>query len=101
MSCTDRRCLKTWLLGALLCLSSATQADDALPPLQTQADIEWMSGGIGQDEVQAMKREAPHWPLALSFALTGKDKAVYTADVDVSISPTAHREAETAKAHRG
>lgn len=79
-------------MGALLCLTSVAQADDNLPPLQTQSDIEWMSGGIGQDEVQAMKREAPRWPLALSFALADKDKAIYTADVEVSIKNAAHYE---------
>jgi len=46
-----------------------------------------------------MKREAPHWPLALSFALTGKDKAVYTADVDVSIKNAANYEVFKARSN--
>jgi len=39
----------------------------------------------------------------VALRLRGKHKAIYTPHVDTGdfISPTAHREAETAKAHRG
>lgn len=93
----NRRWLPALIAGAVIGLGPAARADDGLPPLQTQDGIEWMSGGVGQDEVQAMKREAPHWPLALSFAQTEPNQAVYTADVDVNIQNAAHY--EVLKAH--
>jgi hypothetical protein len=38
---------------------------------------------VGLDESQALKREAPHWPLALQFTGPGGD---YMADVHVIIT---------------
>jgi hypothetical protein len=54
-----------------------------LPQVQTQGDISYTSGGVGQDESQALRREAPHWPLALQFTGPGSD---YVADVHVTIT---------------
>jgi len=41
------------------------------------------------------------YPMAGHLALAGHEVTVYNRTATKSASPTAHREAETAKAHRG
>ena len=49
-------------------------------------NIEYVTGGVGQGEAQAMKSATSQWPLALQFAVTtGAGKAQYAADIDVAI----------------
>jgi hypothetical protein len=56
---------------------------DALPPEQTQGAVTFVTGGIGQDESDAMKQAQSSYPLSLSFI--EKSKAEYLAKVDVTI----------------
>lgn len=53
-----------------------------LPTIYSRGDISYTSGGVGQDEEQAFKREAPNWPLALQFSGAGGE---FIADVHLSI----------------
>lgn len=70
------------LLATLLAAALATPALAAEPQEQTQGSIRFLSGGIGQDEVQAMREAASRYPLAMTFtANTGQ----YVADVKVTI----------------
>jgi hypothetical protein len=58
----------------------------AAPPVQTQGGIEYVTGGIGSDEAQAMKVLAPEYPLELLFVATEADgRGVYLADNKVEI----------------
>jgi hypothetical protein len=56
-----------------------------LPPVQHQGAVEYVSGGIGLDESEAMKAAAKDYPLALTFAAQRDGKADYVANVGVSI----------------
>lgn len=56
---------------------------NGLPEVQTQGNVSYTSGGVGLDESQALRREAPRWPLALQF--TGRSGG-YVADVHVTIT---------------
>ncbi|MEJ2767127.1 carboxypeptidase-like regulatory domain-containing protein [Mycetohabitans sp. B46] len=73
--------------GLLGVTSFATRAgaqdNNGLPPVSTQGEVSYISGGVGLDESQALRREAPHWPLALRF--TGS-RNEYLADVQVTIT---------------
>jgi len=54
----------------------------SLPQEQTQNDVAYLCGGIGQEEASYMKQQARNYDLALTFATrTG----AYLADVDVNI----------------
>lgn len=53
-----------------------------LPTVYSRGQISYTSGGVGQDEEQAFKRQAPNWPLALQFSGMGGE---YIADVHLSI----------------
>jgi hypothetical protein len=61
-------------LGAILLLSlsaalTPAYADmSALPPVRTQGDVTYLSGGIGSDETAAIKAAAPGYALTLQFS---------------------------------
>ena len=67
-------------LVAALCLPLYGIASDLLP--ETQNGIQFLSGGIGVEERDAMRAEGKDYNLKLSFSL--KDGA-YLADVKVAI----------------
>jgi hypothetical protein len=53
-----------------------------LPQEQTQNDVAYLCGGVGEEEASYMKQQAHNYDLALTFATrTG----AYLADVDVNI----------------
>jgi hypothetical protein len=54
-----------------------------LPPVQTQGDISYVSGGIGHDEAEALRHDESQWPLAMGFFGPTSD---YLADVHVRIA---------------
>lgn len=55
---------------------------DGMPQIQRQGPVEYVSGGVGQDESTALERAGRQWPLALRFTGPG---AEYVADVKVRI----------------
>lgn len=58
----------------------------SLPATQTQGEVAFLSGGIGEDESGAIKKEAASWPLMLELAQAGTPRAEYISDVPVTIS---------------
>lgn len=68
---------------ALAGIVSTARAE--LPPVQRQGAVEYVSGGIGIDESEAMKAAATQYPLALTFAAQRDGTADYVADVAVAI----------------
>lgn len=64
----------------------AAFADHAsLPPDMNQGGIPYISGGIGSSESEAMKAQADHYSLALTFAEHVGGRDVYLASVPVVI----------------
>jgi hypothetical protein len=72
-------------LAALALGAGAAQAATPLPPLQHSGGVEYLSGGIGQDEARAIEGAARHWPLTLEFAVKDKRRADFAADVKVLV----------------
>jgi hypothetical protein len=72
---------------------AATAAPQApglsLPPLQLQGQTEFLAGGIGSDESEAIRKEGRSWPLMLEFAQGGAsgaaERAEYVSDVKIVI----------------
>ncbi len=58
----------------------------SLPATQTQGEAVFLSGGIGEDESEAIKKEAASWPVMLELAQTGVSRAQYISDVPVTIT---------------
>ena len=66
---------------------NATAADmNRLPATQTQGEISYLSGGIGQSEAQAMEHAAKGYPLELEFVAKAKPKDEFLANVKVRIT---------------
>jgi hypothetical protein len=59
---------------ASLLLGAPLAHADVLPPIQSRGDVQFISGGIGKDEADAMKQVESQFPLTLEFA-TSADKA--------------------------
>lgn len=75
---------KLLLAGSLAALTfGAAQAAAPLPPEQHRNGIEYLSGGIGQDEARAIEAAASQWPLTLEFAVKDEPHADFAADVKV------------------
>jgi len=72
-------------LGTFALAGVLSTAQAAMPPVQHQGAIEYVSGGIGIDESESMKAASSSYPLALTFAAQRGGKADYVADVTVAI----------------
>lgn len=71
------------MAGSLLAFGVALAAT---MPVQTAGDIRYVSGGIGSDEVAAIKEQAGDFSLVLEFAERAGKRERYIADVNVDIS---------------
>jgi hypothetical protein len=68
-----------------LCASGAALAQ-SLPQPATQNGVSYITGGVGEDEVQAFRAVAPQYNLRMTFAAkTGS----YLSDIDVTITSAA------------
>jgi len=80
------RCLRlsAIVLVALMLAPGASRGDiGALPPAKIVGGIAYLSGGIGQDEQEAMKSVASHYDLLVTFVESGS--GAYISDVRVAI----------------
>lgn len=77
--------LSPTVLLALVTGAMAAPAAMALPEAHRSGQVEFMSGGIGHDEAQAMQAEARHWPVTLEFAVNDRPRAEFAADVAVTV----------------
>jgi len=65
--------------------SDPSSIPPALPPVQSQGQTEYLTGGIGTDESEAILQAARAWPLVLELAQNGPTRAAYISDVSVTI----------------
>jgi energy-converting hydrogenase Eha subunit F len=56
-----------------------------LPPEQTQGQVTYITGGVGQEEVAAMRMQGPRFPLSLEFIKAAKPNAEFLSGVNVTI----------------
>ena len=75
-------------LGALLTGGAFAQTPAPLPPIQTSGTVQYLSGGIGQDESTAIDQASKQWPLTLEFAVKGNHQTDFVADVKVLVRDT-------------
>lgn len=79
---------KALLAGALSMLAltaGAAEPAAALPAIHKSAGVEYLTGGVGRDESQAIKAVAAHWPLTLEFGVKSGSGADFAADVRVTV----------------
>ncbi|MGB6008268.1 carboxypeptidase regulatory-like domain-containing protein [Castellaniella sp.] len=63
-----------------------TPAWAALPALQHQGSVAYVSGGIGIDESTSFKEAMAKFPLSMTFDQMAQGKGDYVADVKVAIA---------------
>ncbi len=64
---------------------AAPAPPDAARPEHRQGSIDYLSGGIGSDEAEAMKAAAANYPLTVELAVAGPERDPYIADARVEI----------------
>ena len=75
-----------------LCLSVLLSANLALaqvPPAQSANGVDFIMGGIGSDESQAILAEGKWWPLTIEFSEHTADGDVWISDARVRIANAA------------
>ena len=73
------------LLAPLFMLSLLSACYAQLPKVQTQGNITYISGGIGEDEAAAMKAKSKSWPLSIEFSEHLVNKDLWVAQVYLRI----------------
>jgi hypothetical protein len=76
------------VLATLFSTLSFAEENPSLPPVKTQGQTQFLSGGIGKDESEAMLQVRSSWPLTLELTqLTqaGGPTAEYISDVQIII----------------
>lgn len=76
-------------LSLAVFLRGAPAQDTALPAVQQQGEVRYLSGGIGAAEVAAIKAEAARFALSLTFAKRSEGHDVFLATVPVTIHDAA------------
>lgn len=56
-----------------------------LPPLKTQGEVQFLSGGIAPAEAEAFRRAESQFPLALEFVRKAAQHDAYIVDVAVEV----------------
>lgn len=71
--------------GLAFSVNAAAAQMNHLPATQSQGDISYLSGGIGQAEAHAMEHAAKNYPLELEFVKRAKPKDEYLANIRVHV----------------
>ena len=76
--------------AGVISLQSAAQAESGmLPDAQTQGNVSFVSGGVGQDEAAAFKQAAVSYPLELMFVQQASPRDEYLSEVKVTVRNSA------------
>jgi hypothetical protein len=66
--------------------SSLAQEETApLPQVQSQGQTEFITGGVGKDESDAIAQAAGAWPLMLELSQSAPPRAEFISDVQITI----------------
>ena len=70
---------------------AAPSAETHLPGAHTVGKVTYISGGVGQNEADAIEHVARNYPLELEFVRKAKPRDEYLADVKVHIKDAQNR----------
>src|SRR5574340_1554283 len=73
------------LVSVFSTLSFAQKEGPSLPPVQSQGKTEFLTGGVGKDESDAILHVANAWPLTLELSKAAAPRAEYISDVQITI----------------
>lgn len=72
-------------LSVLALGASFAHAATTLPATQKYGQLEYLSGGIGKDEAQAIQSASKQWPLTVEFAVKTRHRDEFAANVKVIV----------------
>lgn len=75
----------TIALAGIFSTLSFAEVNPSLPPVVSQGQTQFISGGIGKDESEAILQARSSWSLALELTQVADAKAEYISDVQVTI----------------
>ena len=75
--------------GTLMMVASVAHAATSLPPIQHMDGIDYVTGGIGQEESSAIEHASRSWPLTMEFAVKDKQHADFVSGVRVQVHDAA------------
>lgn len=76
------------ILATIFSTLSFAEENPSLPPIKTQGQTQFVSGGIGKDESEAMLQARSSWPLTLQLTQSTQaagSTAEYISDVQIII----------------
>jgi len=71
--------------AALAATLGTAQATVYNPPINMAHGIEYMSGGVGDDEAQLMQTVLPRWPASFVFTVAGQPAGEAATAVEVTV----------------
>ncbi len=84
--------IKYFLMKSVFISMSATSIAFAqVPEVNNQNGIDYITSGIGLDESSAIKEEAKRWPVHIMLSAIMEGKAVWIADVDLTVKNANHQ----------
>ncbi len=72
-------------VGAYAASGFAQEESSSLPPVQSQDQTQYLTGGVGEDESKAILQAANSWPLTLELSKAAAPRAEYISDVQITI----------------
>jgi hypothetical protein len=76
---------RIFLIACLVFFSSLSLAQVEIPDAKVSQGIEYISGGIGSEESDALLALGKKWPLVLEFSQDHPQRPLWVADVTVKI----------------
>lgn len=98
MRVTISNLIRVAMLGGVATGAGMAVAAVPLPPVHTEGNVAYLSGGIGQGETSAIESSERNWPLTLEFAERDRKHADFVADVAVVVRDMDGRTSLRAKA---
>jgi hypothetical protein len=79
--------LQRLLVAAALmgCALAVAAADGELPPVQQSGEIRFVTGGVGDGEAVALRRERAQYGLTVEVYASEGGRQLFTADVQVTV----------------
>ena len=76
---------QTLIAAAIFTVSSSSFAQADVPESKNYQGIQYITGGIGSEESEAMLELGKKWPLVLEFSQAHPQRPLWVADVTVKI----------------
>lgn len=85
MTRTFQRAATAAIFGILASGATAVLAAEPLPPVHKSGTVEYINGGVGSGQAQAIEKASAHWPLTMTFAEKDRQRGEFVTQVNVVV----------------